>query len=184
MAGPVAVLDADVLVPILSCDLLLTAFDHDLYQPIVTPKILDEVERSLLRSFPHLDPDVLRRRVEQMRQALALHTRDDIDGGDALEGINPKDRHVVAAALAGDADVVVTNDRRLRREIEALDEPLRSASADDFAVSLLGDDRDAIEQVLDELVTKRVRRRVTRDALLDPLARAFPSFVAALDPSR
>ena len=30
------VLDADVLVPILSCDLLLSCFDHDLYQPVVT----------------------------------------------------------------------------------------------------------------------------------------------------
>jgi len=35
----VAVLDADVLVPILSCDLLLSAFDADLYQPVVTPTV-------------------------------------------------------------------------------------------------------------------------------------------------
>ena len=184
MAGPVAVLDADVLVPILSCDLLLTAFDHHLYQPIVTPKILDEVERSLLRAFAHLDPDALRRRIEQMRQALALHTHDDTDGGDAVEGVNRKDRHVVAAALTHAADVVVTNDRRLRQEIDALGRRLRAASGDGFAVSLLGDARDAIDQVLDDLVAKRVRRPVTRDQLLDQLAGAFPSFVTALDPSR
>lgn len=181
MAGPVAVLDADVLVPILSCDLLLTAFDHDLYLPIVTPKILAEVERSLLRSSPHLDPDALRRRVEQMRQALTLHTHGD---DDALEGINRKDRHVVSAALAHDADVVVTNDRRLRREIDAIDGRLRAASCDGFAVSLLSDARDVIDQVLHDLVAKRVRRPVTRDQLLVQLAGAFPSSVTALDPSR
>lgn len=184
MAGPIAILDADVLVPILSCDLLLTAFDHDLYQPLVTPKILDELERSLLRSFPHLDPDALRRRVEQMRHALALHTRDDTDDDDALAGINRKDRHVISVALAQDADIVVTNDRRLRREIDALGRPLRAASGDGFAISLLADARDAIDQVLDDLVAKRVRRPVTRDQLLDQLAGAFPSFVTALDPSR
>ena len=33
-AHQVAVLDADVLVPILSCDLLLTAFEYDLFQPV------------------------------------------------------------------------------------------------------------------------------------------------------
>lgn len=181
MAGPVAVLDADVLVPILSCDLLLTAFDHDLYQPIVTPKILDEVERNLLRAFPHLDPVALRRRVDQMRRALALHTRDDADEGDVGEGINRKDRHVVAAALANDADIVVTNDRRLRGEVAALDRPLHAASADDFAVGLLGHDRDAVEQVIDDLVAKRVRRPVTRDELLERLVGAFPSFVTALE---
>ena len=184
MAGPVAVLDADVLVPILSCDLLLTAFDHDLHQPIITPKILDEVERNLLRAFPHLEPDALRRRVEHMRRALALHTLPDTDGGEAVEGINRKDRHVVAAALAGDADVVVTNDRRLRTEIDALRRPLGSMSADDFAVGLLGHDRDAIEKVLDALITKRVRRPITREELLDRLADTFPLFVTTLAPDR
>lgn len=184
MAGPVAVLDADVLVPILSCDLLLTAFDHDLFQPIVTPKILDEIDRNLLRSFPQFDPDALVRRVDQMRRALALHTRDDADEGDAVESINMKDRHVVAAALANAADVVVTNDRRLRSQIEALGRPLGAASADDFAVGLLDNDRDAIEKALDALVAKRVRRPVTRNEILDQLATAFPSFVTALDPTR
>lgn len=152
MAGPLAVLDAGVLVPILSCDLLLTAFDHDLYQPLVTPKILDEVERNLLRAFPRLDPDALRRRVEQMRRTLALHTRPDTDGGEAVEGVNRKDRHVVAAALASDAGVVVTNDRRLQREIHALGRRVRAASADDFAVGLLALDPDAVEHVIDTLM--------------------------------
>lgn len=184
MAGPVAVLDADVLVPILSCNLLLTAFDHDLYQPVVTPKILGEVERNLLRAFPHLDPGALRRRVEQMRRALALHTRPDIDDEEALESINRKDRHVVFAAIIHRADVVVTNDRRLRAEIEAIGGPLRAASGDGFAVSLLGDARDVIDQVLHDLVAKRVRRPLTRHQLLDQLAGAFPSFVTTLDPSR
>lgn len=183
MAGPLAVLDADVLVPILSCDLLLTAFDHDLYQPLVTPKILDEVERNLLRAFPHLNPDPLRRRVEQMRRTLALHTRPDTDGGDAVEGINHKDRHVAAAALASDAGIVVTNDRRLRREIDALGRRLRAASADDFTVGLLALDRDGIEHVVDALISKRIRRPVSRHELLDQLAGTLPSFVTALDPN-
>lgn len=52
----VAVLDADVLVPILSCDLLLSTFEHDLFQPVVTPKILTEVEHTLIDDFAHLDP--------------------------------------------------------------------------------------------------------------------------------
>ena len=36
MPRPVAALDADVLVPILSCDLLLTAFETGLYEPAVS----------------------------------------------------------------------------------------------------------------------------------------------------
>jgi hypothetical protein len=66
----VAVLDADVLVPILSCDFLLTAFDLGLYEPVVSTEAIAEVERSLVEDFPHLDPAGLRRRVGQMRDAL------------------------------------------------------------------------------------------------------------------
>ncbi|MGD9797326.1 MAG: PIN domain-containing protein [Acidimicrobiia bacterium] len=184
VARPVAVLDADVLVPILSCDLLLTAFDHDLYQPIVTPKILDEVERNLLLAFPQLDVDALRRRVDQMRRALTLYTHDDTDGSDAVDDINRKDRHVVSAALIHGADVVVSNERRLRREIQALGRTLRAVSADAFAVGLLNEDRDAVEQVIEDLVAKRIRRPVTLDEFLGRLLDSFPALVTALDPDR
>lgn len=184
MAELVAVLDADVLVPILTCDLLLTAFDHDLYQPVVTPTILDEVERNLIRAHPALSADRLRVRVDQMRYTLRRHTHADSDAGGAVAEINAKDRHVVAAGLANDADIVVTNDRRLRREVAALDRALRAVSADDFAVGLLGRDRGAIEQVLDDLVAKRVRRPVTRDEFLHRLVDTFPSIVTALSPNR
>ncbi len=58
----VAALDANVLVPIVACDFLLTAFDHGLFEPVVSAAVLDEVERTLLEDFPHIDPDGLRRR--------------------------------------------------------------------------------------------------------------------------
>lgn len=92
--------------------------------------------------------------------------------------------HVVAAALANDADIVVTDDRRLRREIAALDRPLRAVTADDFAVGFIGRDRTAVEAVIDDLIAKRVRRPVNRDELLDQLGDMFPSLVATLESSR
>lgn len=66
----VAALDADVLVPILSCDFLLTAFDLGLYEPVVSIEAIAEVERNLIADFPHLDPVSISRRVGQMRDAL------------------------------------------------------------------------------------------------------------------
>jgi hypothetical protein len=69
-------------------------------------------------------------------------------------------------------------------EIEALGEPLQGVSADDFAVRLLAEDRDAVEDVIDDLVAKRVRRRIARAEFLDRLADTFPSFVTALDADR
>ena len=58
--GPSVVLDADVLIPILSCDFLLTCFDLGLFVPIITPKILVKVQQNLLENFPKIDPERLR----------------------------------------------------------------------------------------------------------------------------
>jgi rRNA-processing protein FCF1 len=178
----VAVLDANVLVPILSCDLLLTAFDHDLYQPVVTSKILDEIERNLVAAHPELDSDRLRDRVGHMRRALRLHTGPD--SGRRVEGVNAKDEHIVAVALDAAADVVVTNDRQLRREILAVAEDLGVQSADEFAASLAKQAPEAVDAVIDELVAKRVRRPVTRDELLHRLSSALPSFVETVERGR
>ena len=179
MARPVAVLDADVLVPVLSSDLLLSACDHDLYQPVVTPAILGEVERSLRTDFGHLDPEALGRRASQVRTVLAFHTRPDPVVTDAVVGVNAKDRHVTAGAIAAHADVVVTNDRRLRRELDQLAPLVPAADADRFALLLLHQDRDAMNEALAAMVAKRRRPPVTRSELIDQLAGAFPHFTAA-----
>ena len=115
-----AVLDADALIPILSCDVLLTMFEVDLYLPVVTDVILDEVERNLITIHPHIDPAALRRRVAQMRTALDSHVQGvgDANAIDIMD-VNAKDRHVMAAAMTNRATLVVSNDRRLRGEINA-----------------------------------------------------------------
>ncbi len=93
----VAVLDADVLVPILSCDLLLSFLDADLYRPVITVTIIDEIERTLVDVFTHLDPAPLRGRVAQVVAALSLHTHDEGDITEAaVATVNRKDRHVAA----------------------------------------------------------------------------------------
>lgn len=71
----VAVIDANLLVPIVACDFLLTAFDDGVFEPIVSTTVLDEVERTLIADFAHVDPDGLRRRVAHMRAALARPDR-------------------------------------------------------------------------------------------------------------
>lgn len=91
-------LDADVLVPIVACDFLLTAFDLDLFEPVVSAVALEEVERTLAADFPYLSADAVRYRVNAMRDALADHIL-TADPSNAPDVVNVKDRHVVAAAI-------------------------------------------------------------------------------------
>lgn len=44
-------LDSNVLVPIVACGFLLTAADLQLYEPIVSATVLEEVRRGLLEDF-------------------------------------------------------------------------------------------------------------------------------------
>ena len=173
-----AVLDADVLVPLLTCDLLLTAFELELYLPVVTTKILAEVERSLIVDFPRIDSSVLLHRARLMAAALEFNTYPDVeDHRDRVATVNAKDRHVASAAARLKATVVVTNDRRLREEINAPDRPFRGVTGDTFLASLADEDPARFGAVIDALVAKRTRPAIDRARLLVALEPMFPILV-------
>lgn len=175
----VAAIDADVLVPILSCDFLLTAFDLGLYEPVVSVETLVEVERNLLADFPHLDPVAVRRRVGQMRDALDDHLVDPASFDDVPDAINPKDRHVIGAALGGEASTVVTNDKGLRAEVALTDLELVAMSADAFAAHLWQVGPDDVEAVITTLVAKRTTRPVAAEEIMAAMSGPFPTMSAA-----
>lgn len=180
----VAALDADVLVPILSCDFLLTAFDLGLYEPVVSTEVLAEVERNLIADFPQLEPSSLRRRVSQMRAALDDRVVDPGTLDDVPEAINPKDRHVIASALAGEASVVVTNDGRLRSQTETAHVDLVPMSADAFAARLWQLMPEGVDEVITTLVAKRTKRPVTVDELMEAMRGPFSTMTSAWLASR
>ncbi len=138
-----------------------------------------EVERNLIADFPHLDPVSVRQRVGQMRRAVEDNVVDSDSFADVPDAINPKDRHVIAPALAGEASVVVTNDRRLRAETKAGNIDPVAMSADDFAVPLWDLMPDDIDVVIRTLVAKRTKRRVTAEELIAALRDPFPTMAAA-----
>lgn len=80
MSGPVVVLDACVLVPIRLATTALWLAEADLFQPLWSEPILDEVQRNL----PKLGvaPEQARRRVAMMRDAFGAEAL--IDGFDDL----------------------------------------------------------------------------------------------------
>jgi len=168
-----------VLVPITACDFLLTAFDLDLYEPVVSNMVLDEVERTLSTDFPNLTDEAVRYRVDAMREALA----DQIATADpsvAPSGINAKDRHVVAAAITGEATMIVSNDRRLGNEVAAASTTLTVLTLDAFASTLWDASPDGVNAVVDALVAKRQRPPVTRAELIMALQPHLPNVVKAL----
>ncbi|WP_312722310.1 MULTISPECIES: PIN domain-containing protein [Actinomycetes] len=155
-----AVLDANVLLPARVRDVLLTLAEADLYRPLWSERILDEVRRHL----PDAMDDAARGRLlEAMTTAFpeaAIPVPTDL-GFDALTRINAKDRHVVQAAIFGHADVVVTEDVGLREEGQGLGEPwvsrLDFQGCGEFTANAVGVDPDVAAAALDGMLAQRWR---------------------------
>ncbi len=113
MARPTALLDANVLYPAGLRDLLLRLADRYLYAPLWTADIHAEWMRSLLADRPDIDASVL----ERTRAVMDGHFPDAVVTGyetlaAGLDLPDPDDRHVLAAAIHGRADVIVTGNLR------------------------------------------------------------------------
>ena len=141
-----AVLDADVLHPYKAADLLLRLAEHGLFRPIWTHHILAELSGSLGdRGVP---PERAEWRVEQMTGAFADAL---VEGEERLlpavpPEVNEDDRHVVAAALAGRADGIVTNNTRHFPSGPVAQIGLDVQSLDQFLVNQLTLDEETVLQ--------------------------------------
>lgn len=104
-----ALLDACVLYPAPLRDLLLTLADHGLYHARWTRQIQDEWVRNLLANRSDLNPTGLARTCELMNTAIPdclVENYQMFVAGLSLP--DPDDRHVLAAAIVGHADAIVT----------------------------------------------------------------------------
>lgn len=103
------VLDACVLYPARLRDLLMHLGLAGLYQPKWSAVIHDEWRRNLLLQRSDINPEALARTTDLMNLALPDA---NVTGFETLiEGISlpdPDDRHVLAAAIRSNADVIVT----------------------------------------------------------------------------
>ena len=104
-----AVLDACVLYPAPLRDVLLSLGRAGLYHARWTHQIHDEWMRNLLAQRPDLAEDTLRRTRELMNTAIPDSLIENYEVLiDKIQLPDPEDRHVVAAAIIGHADAIVT----------------------------------------------------------------------------
>lgn len=174
-------LDACVLVPIALTDTLLRSAEAGLYRPLWSQQILDEMVTAIETIHRDLPEGAARRRAAMMDRAF-----DDacVTGWESLvDGItlpDPDDRHVVAAAQRGRADLLVTaNLSDFPRDV--LD-PLgiEVQSPDEFLLNQLDLDPDRMMTVLNQQARATKNPAITLERLLEQLTRCgVPQFAAA-----
>ena len=111
MAGssPIVVLDACVLYPAQVRSLFLYLAGADLIQPRWSDTIHAEWMRTLLREHP----DITQSQVERIRDLMNAHVPECLVENyeelvPKLDLPDPDDRHVLAAAIAGEAEAIIT----------------------------------------------------------------------------
>jgi predicted nucleic acid-binding protein len=170
------VLDACALFPNSLRDTLLRASRANLYRLQLTDDLLEEMRRNLVK----------KRISEQKAQALVELIKSEfaesfITHHHLLIGsmpVNEKDRHVLAAAVATNAQVIVT--QNLKHFPPRLLEPfgVEAQSPDEFLVHLFYFDPERVLQVLHVQAETLRKPPKTVEELLDTLMTHAPRFVS------
>ncbi|QGH70793.1 PIN domain-containing protein [Pseudactinotalea sp. HY158] len=182
MARYTAFLDACVLVPVAPCDTLLRMADLGLFRPVWSARVIDEARRALERIHPDIDPSRFRSRFRSMNEAF-----DDalVEGWEPLtQGLDlpdPDDRHVVAAALRGRADAIITENIRDFPDSTLKPIGLDAVRSDAFLLDQFDLDPSAALHIVVEQAAAMTRPPVDIETLLTRLARSgVPRFAQAV----
>lgn len=175
----IAVLDANVLIPNALCDLLLRLAEQELYVPRWSDEILKEVRRNI----PRVPPAALERRIDAMNSAFETAM---VLGYEALTPRmtnDIKDRHVLAAAVACDADRIVTFNLRDFPRLACEPYGIEAEHPDAFLLGWWAREPQMLSRVIAEQASDTGRHgpRLTPNDVLSYLAKAgAPRFAAAV----
>ncbi len=167
------VLDACVLAPPNVCDLLLTLAETPrLYLPRWSEDILKEVRRTQIQVL-HFPEDKADSWQKAVRSAFPEAM---VEGYGELAGLcqnDPKDRHVLAAAIKVGAEQIVTSNLRHFTPRHLANWKIKAVDPASYCISLYTLDPGVVVSKLDEIAR---RRGITPQELLSRYKKTIPAF--------
>lgn len=172
MRRPVAFLDANVLYSAPTRDLLMHLALLGVFRPRWTDRVHEEWISTLLRNRP----DLTRDRLEKTRRLMDAHAGDSLVEGyesliPTLDLPDPADRHVLAAAIRGGADGIVTLNRQDFPDRSLAPFGIASWKPDDFICSLFDTTPVLVVEAARRQRANLHRSRPDAAAFLDTLER-------------
>lgn len=171
----VAVLDACALVPIRLATTLLWLAEAGIFEALWSDQILDEVQRNLPKLG--ISEEKAAHRVRKMRDAFgAAALVDDFDHLIEDMTCDPKDRHVLAAAVRADADTLVTFNLKDFPRDSTSGWQVNAVHPDAFLTGLLAEDPIGVVEALDRGSADLKNPRQTATEFLASLTATVPIF--------
>jgi hypothetical protein len=166
------------------CDLLIRLSQHGLYRARWSRRILDETIRSIARRRPDLSASKLERRIDMMNVAIADAEIEDLElladsGSLAVFGA---DSHVVAAAILGRVDVIVTSNLADFPSAELQPYHLVAQSPDEFLLHQWDLDFEVVLKVLHEQAAALAHPPMSASDVVERLRPTAPRFAALVSP--
>jgi predicted nucleic acid-binding protein len=178
------IFDACVLYPAPLRDVLLEVASQGIFRARWTDQIHDEWIRNLLKNRPDLKPEQLARTRLCMNNAIPdclVTGYEKLIGG--LDLPDPNDGHVLAAAIAARADVIVTFNTKHFPQEQLESFGIEAQHPDDFLVYQFDLGRGAVCQAIKQLRARLKNPPVEITNYLDTLTRQqLSQFVEKLRP--
>ena len=171
------VMDANVLVPAALCDFLLRAAAKDMYRLIWTAEILEEVHRTLINDLGKSEK-LASKRIEAMQAAFPEALVTQHTPLISVMTNDPKDRHVLAAAVVSGAQIIATSNLADFPPVSLAPFSIEVQSPDQFLSDLLNFNDEQVSEILDQQAIALRNPPKTAADILDELARFAPNFVA------
>ncbi len=175
--GFLAVLDANVLLPAPLRDTLLRLAEAELYVPKWSDRILAELAKNLVES-DRTDSERAALVTAAMREAFpeAMTLESLVSTIEPAMTNDPKDRHVLAAAVGAGAQVVVTNNLRDFPPDACGPLGIEALSPDDFLIDLYHLEPATTLRAISDQAAALTKPPLTPLQVLDYIARDAPDF--------
>jgi predicted nucleic acid-binding protein len=166
-----AVLDTNVIYPVIMRDLLLWFAHYEMYTPKWSPHIIDEWQQVMERK--NVEKEEAIKRVQKINKAFADAMVQNYDGlVDSLTLPDEKDRHVLAAAIKVNADIIVTNNLKDFPAEYLNTFGLTAKTADDFLTDIIDLNPDEAIAAFREMVLNKKNPTLDEFQVLEQLRNA------------
>lgn len=165
-----AVLDTNVIFPIVIRDLLFWFAYYELYTPKWSATIFEEWKEVMIRKGVSLMEANKRTHRANLAfpEALVTNYEKLID---SLELPDVKDRHVLAAAIKSNANVIVTNNLKDFPEEYLSSFGVKAKSADDFLTDIIDLNPEIAVKAFKEMVLNRKNPKMNEFEVLESFRR-------------
>ncbi|WP_102223110.1 RSP_2648 family PIN domain-containing protein [Acidimangrovimonas sediminis] len=167
-----ALLDACVLYPTVLREILIGCAARGLYTPLWSARILEEWARATVKLGPGAET-IARGEVVALR---ARFPGAEVAPAPGLESRlylpDPNDVHVLAAAISGNADLIITYNAQDFPRATLAEEGLDRRDPDQFLIALLAENPEAVAEVVEAVRATAERLSGTAQPLRPLMKRA------------